>query len=225
MLDCTGNRITPYRELQTELNRITAEPSASSGLPPISKASGLHNNKKKLAPKQLDNVDLQLEERGLRWLEKVARAPHQEPWGVTILQYAWTAGPVTLFAAYFGYYLAYGQVMPLERTFYFIGYSAIAVAMGISFRVFHNTTHGRQVAKDKNNLLSLIDQIPELIYLVRNLGQRNLSEEARRIHSAGILLRKLDLGPEWVATAIEDLTGNHKLARQAEQIEIFRKAG
>ena len=175
--------------------------------------------------KKLDEVDLKLEERGLRWLEKVARAPHQEPWIVIILQYAWTAGPVTLAAAYFGFYLAYGTLMPISRAYYFLGYSVIAVAMGVGYRLIYNVTHGRRVAQDRNSLLNLIDQIPELIYLVRDLSQRNLSEDARRIHSAGILLRKLDLGPEWVSTAIEDLTGNTRLSRQAERIEIFRRAG
>ncbi len=172
-----------------------------------------------------DTGDLQLEERGLRWLEKVASAPHQEPWSVTILQYAWTAGPVTLLAAHFGYYLAYGEFMPLERALYFIGYSIIAIALGISTKLFYNMTHGLQVKQDRSSLLNLIDQIPELIYMVRDLGQRNISEDARRIHSAGILLRKLDLGPEWVATAIKDLTGNNELAGKAEKIEIFRRAG
>ena len=74
----------------------------------MSKATGLNHSapdKKEQQKKKLENVDLKLEGRDLRWLEKVARATHQEPWSVTILQFAWTAGPVTLMAAYFGYYL------------------------------------------------------------------------------------------------------------------------
>ena len=174
--------------------------------------------------KDPDN-DLHLEERDLRWLEKVARAPHAEPWSITILQNAWTAGPVTLLAASAGYYIGYGTRMPLDRTLYFIGYSIVAIFLGIATRLLYSMTHGRKVEKDHNNLLSVIDRIPELIYMVRDLAQRNMTEDARRIHAAGILLRKLDLGPEWVSTAVEDLTGDATLARQAEQIEIFRRAG
>ncbi|MBO9493437.1 hypothetical protein J7438_04965 [Thalassotalea sp. G20_0] len=194
----------------------------------MSNATGLHNtapDNQEPQKKELDNVDLKLEGRDLRWLEKVARAPQQEPWSVIILQYAWTAGPVTLMAAYFGYYFAYGEMMPIERAFYFLGYSVIAVALGMGYRLFHNMTHGRQQVRERISLLNLIDQISELIYQVRDLGQANMTEEQRRIHSAGILLRKLDLGPEWVAAAIEDLTGNQQLAKQAERIEIFRRAG
>lgn len=186
-----------------------------------SRPSGINEQPRK----KLSNIDLKLEERELRWLEKIARAPHQEPWNITVLQYAWTAGPVTLMAAYFGYYLAYGEIMPAERAFYFLGYSIIAVALGMGYRLFHNMTRGQQQIRQRLDQLSLIDQIPELIYRVRDLGQVNMTEEQRRIHSAGILLRKLDLGPEWVATAIEDLTGNPQLARWAERIEIFRRAG
>ncbi|WBA83765.1 hypothetical protein [Endozoicomonas sp. GU-1] len=156
----------------------------------MSNATGLHNNapdNQEPQKKELDNVDLKLEGRDLRWLEKVARAPQQEPWSVIILQYAWTAGPVTLMAAYFGYYFAYGEIMPVERAFYFLGYSVIAVALGMGYRLFHNMTHGRQQIRDRINLLNLIDQISELIYQVRDLGQVNMTEEQRRIHSAGIL--------------------------------------
>ncbi|WP_299732631.1 hypothetical protein [uncultured Endozoicomonas sp.] len=182
-------------------------------------------DKKEHRKKQLDNIDLKLEERDQRWLEKVASAPQPEPWSVIVFQYAWTAGPVTLMAAYFGYYFAYGVLMPLERAFYFLGYSVIAVALGMSYKLFHNMTHGRQAIRDRLNRLYLIDHLPELIYQARDLGQANMTEEQRRIHSAGILLRKMDLGPEWVSTAIEDLTGNQVLAKQAERIEIFRRAG
>ena len=155
----------------------------------------------------------------------MARAPHQEPWSVTIVQYAWTAGPVSLLAAAGGWYLSYGTSMPTQKTLYFIGYSVIAIILGLATKLIYNMTHGRKLEKDRTSLLNTIDRIPELIYIVRDLVQRNLSEESRRIHSAGILLRKLDLGPEWIATAIEDLTNNQQLAKQAERIEIFRRAG
>ncbi|MRI34966.1 hypothetical protein EOPP23_18480 [Endozoicomonas sp. OPT23] len=170
-------------------------------------------------------TDFHLEGRNLNWLEKVARAPHQEPWSVTILQYAWTAGPVSLLAAYAGYYFGYGGIMPIERALYFVGYSLVAIALGLSTKLMYNLTHVRKVNKDKNNLLSVIDRIPEIIYMTRDLAQSQMTEDARRINSAGILLRKLDLGPEWVAMAVEDITGNTQLARKAEQIEMFRRAG
>ena len=170
-------------------------------------------------------TDFHLEGRNLNWLEKVARAPHQEPWSVTILQYAWTAGPVSLLAAYAGYYFGYGGIMPLERALYFVGYSLVAIALGLATKLLYNLTHVRKVNKDRNNLLSVIDRIPEIIYMTRDLAQSQMTEDARRINSAGILLRKLDLGPEWVSMAVEDITGDSQLARKAEQIEMFRRAG
>ncbi len=170
-------------------------------------------------------TDFHLEGRNLNWLEKVARAPHQEPWSVTILQYAWTAGPVSLLAAYAGYYFGFGGIMPIERALYFVGYSLVAIALGLGTKLMYNLTHVRKVNKDKNNLLSVIDRIPEIIYMTRDLAQSQMTEDRRRINSAGILLRQLDLGPEWVSMAVEDITGDTQLARKAEQIEMFRRAG
>lgn len=121
--------------------------------------------------------------------------------------------------------MGYGTGMPIEKTLYFLGYSIIVIILGLASKFIYTMTHGRRMEKDRDSLLDTIDRIPELIYIIRDLAQRNLSEDSRRIHSAGILLRKLDLGPEWVATAIEDLTGNPTLAKQAERIEIFRRAG
>lgn len=57
--------------------------------------------------------------------------------------------------------------------------------------------------------MKAIDRLPGLIYMARDLRLANLGQDSRRIESAGILLRKFDRGPEWIAAAIKDLTGNH----------------
>ena len=57
--------------------------------------------------------------------------------------------------------------------------------------------------------MKAIDRLPRLIYMVRDLRLTDLRPDSRRIESAGILLRKFDLGPERFAAAIEDLTGNY----------------
>ena len=186
---------------------------------PFRKSQGLKSGKNRAAN------SLELETRGLKLIEKIASSPHEEPLGVTLLMLAWTAGPVTLLAVWSATWIGYGQPMSVEQVLYFAVYSVIAGLLGIVTKTIYNTTRGRQSLNDKRRLLEVIDQLPEIIYMTRDLRLANLSQETRRIESAGILMRKFDLGPEWVAGAIEDLTGDRELARQAERIEQFRRAG
>lgn len=79
----------------------------------------------------------------------------------------------------------------------------------MSVLIILNLCHNYFRTPDKNKLVKAIDCLPGLIYMVRDLRLANPGLDSRRIESAGILLRKFDLGPEWIAAAIEDLTGNY----------------
>ncbi|RRJ84052.1 hypothetical protein [Aestuariirhabdus litorea] len=166
-----------------------------------------------------------LEEKGQHWLNRIVSAPNKEPWGVTLASLAWTAGPATYLAALGGYYIGYGEMISFDRTLYFIGYSVIAGILGLTFKLFYNVTAGNREETQKRKLTETIDKLPDIIHRVRDLQLENLSEETRTIEAAGMLLNKLDLGPEWISTAVEDLSGNLELAGQARKIEIFRRAG
>ena len=167
----------------------------------------------------------EIEARGQKLLEKIARAPHKEPWFATLMMLAWTAGPVTVIAAVGGYYVGYGTLPPIERTIYFFAYAMIAGLLGLAAKLLYSIFHSRKEEQDEDALLEVMDRLPELIYMVRDLKLENLSNDARKIEAAGILLNKMDLGPEGFYHTVEELTGNTQLARQAECIEIYRRAG
>ncbi|MCL6416455.1 hypothetical protein MIB92_12400 [Aestuariirhabdus sp. Z084] len=166
-----------------------------------------------------------LEEKGNHWLNRVVSAPNKEPWGITLASLAWTAGPATYLAAVGGYYIGYGEMISFDRTLYFFAYSVIAGLLGICFKLIYNVTAGNKEADQKRKLTKTIDELPDIIHRVQDLQLENLSEETRKIEAAGMLLTKLDLGPEWISTAVEDLSNNQKLAGQARKIETFRRAG
>jgi len=132
---------------------------------------------------------------------------------------------VTLLAAWGATWVGYGRAMPMDRVAYFVVYSVIAGVLGLVTRLIYNANQAHQEKEDRHHLLDVIDRLPEIIYMVRDLRLANLGPDHRRIESAGILLRKFDLGPEWVAGAIRDLTGDAALAERAERIEQFRRAG
>ena len=136
----------------------------------------------------------------------------------------WT-GPVTLLTLSVATWISYGEPVHAERIIYF----PHLLHRCRPARHHHQTDiqHGAGATgkKDKSKLMKAIDRLPEIIYMVRDLRLANLGPDNRRIESAGILLRKFDLGPEWIAGAIEDITGNHEIAKGAERIEIYRRAG
>ena len=182
-------------------------------------------NSKNTNNRAINNTSLKLEGRGQRWLEKMVKAPHQEPWSITFLQFAWTAGPVTMIAAASAYYTAYGTTLPVERALYFLGYSLIAGLLGLAAKLVYNVTRGRKQQQAKRVMLETIDRLPELIHRVRDLQLENLSVDSRRTESAGMLLHRTDLSPSGLVSVIEDLTNDNELARKAEHIEMYRRAG
>ncbi len=175
--------------------------------------------------KKKSSEQLELDTRDQHFLEQVANTPNKEPMAVTLMLLAWTAGPVTLLTVSAATWISSGEFLPMDRVIYFLAYSAIAGLLGLLTKIIYSTVEARKESKNNTLLLSAIDRLPEIIYMVRDLRLVNLGPDNRRIESAGILLRKFDLGPQWIACAIEDLTGNTDIAKGAERIEIYRRAG
>ncbi len=126
---------------------------------------------------------------------------------------ACAAEPATYLTAPGGYYIAYGEIIPFDRSIYFLAYFVIAGMPGIAFKLFYNLTAGNKEAAQKQKLSEAIDLLPDIIHQARDLRLENLSEETRKVEAAGMLLSKLNLGPEWISAAVDDLTEDSRPAR------------
>ncbi len=169
--------------------------------------------------------DIYLEREGQRLIGRVINAVEHEPWSVTLLQLAWTAGPATFLAAQGGYYLGFGEFLPTDRIIFFVGYTAFAGVIGILTKLLYDQHVRGKRKRREEALTTVIDRLPELIFAVRDLTLASLPPEQRKREAAWRLLKETELGPVGLATAVEDLTGSIHLADTARRMEIYRRQG
>lgn len=171
------------------------------------------------------HIDVSLEQDGERRISGVLSAVDKAPWSVSLLKLAWTAGPVTYIAAQGGSYIGYKDFLPPDRLLFFIAYTVLAGVIGVVTSIVYETLHQRRQKQRGDNLTTVIDRLPELIYAVRNLRLSSIPQETRKKEAALLLLEKAELGPVGLGIAVEDLTGSSLLAETARRCEIYRRAG
>lgn len=171
------------------------------------------------------DVPVAFERRGHRHINGVVVSARQVPWTVTLVQLLWTAGPITFLALQAGSLLGFGRAASTQTFVYFAVYTLLLGVLGVMVRIATDAAQSRRQREAERELSETIDILPDLMFSVRDLSLAGMDKEERRRGVAGILLRKADLGPETLALAVVELTGDRALADIAERIEIFRRLG
>ena len=166
-----------------------------------------------------------LEYLGEDFLKRVTQAARKETWGRTVIQLAWTAGPVTYLALQGGYMLGYGKSAPSNLFIYFAIYTIIAGVFAILMRFLYQVTRGQELEKAEEALRYALVRLPDLILHARNQTLLYYDEENRRLLAAKYLLENPDAVTETVKAAVKDVSGDDVLAQSAQRIEIYRKNG
>lgn len=166
-----------------------------------------------------------LERVGQEWLDRITGAARAEPWQVTLLKLAWTAGPATFLAASLGYYLGFGKVAPVENLQFFFYYTIASGVIGLGAGIFARATYGERRKAAERDLLEVEDRLPDLMAAVRDLHLASLEPEVRRLEAVGLLLQRVDLDPESLRIAVEELGAGRELAEAVVKIETYRLAG
>lgn len=176
-----------------------------------------------------DNISttpgLYIEQAGEKHIQQILKSMENVPWGITLLQLAWTAGPVTFLALQGGYYIGYGKSAPLMLFFYFAGYTLIAGLIGIFVNITYKITQDNKKTQAEKNFLYVIDKMSDLIIDFCNFRVSLLNNEEKKYEAACVLLKNSHPPPGAIAIAFCDITNDEKLAETAEKIEIFRRFG
>lgn len=179
---------------------------------------------KKSAPSS-DTTRVSIQKEGNRQIRQISEAVTTVPWGISLFSLAWTAGPVTLFAAQISYLMGYNKAPTQENLVFFIVYTVITGVAGILAQLTYRLTQVPKREQQKKQIALVLEQLPELRWQVLDLATHPLSPEQRARYVARILLQKVDLDPESLKQAVFDLTGNKAFARLLSQIEIYRQVG
>jgi hypothetical protein len=166
-----------------------------------------------------------LERRGADRVERIVQASIKPARWLMLLELAWTAGPVTVIAAVGAYYFGFGKALPEANLKFFIAYTVLTGVITLVARGVYLVVRGRRQTRAREDVLAVVDRLPDLIFAVRDVYLAGLDVETRQIEGARLMLRKVDLGPEWVGLAVSDLTGDVALGQVTEQIDIYRRAG
>ncbi|SFM29215.1 hypothetical protein SAMN05421721_10280 [Ectothiorhodospira mobilis] len=160
-------------------------------------------------------------ERVERWQRAVKRVRVTR----NLLKLAWTAGPVTGIGLYGGYYIGYGRPPATDLLIYFTTFTILSGLLGLLAAIVYDTTYGAAKERAQQDVLEAVDLLGDLILAVRDLAMEGFEPEIRRREAAMQLLQRVDLSPEAVAFACEELIGERELGRCLAKIDTFRRAG
>ncbi|AFG37401.1 hypothetical protein [Spirochaeta africana] len=160
-----------------------------------------------------------------RFLNRVTHATRQEQWGRSLLQLAWTTGPVTFLALHGGYFFGFGHAPPEHLFYYFGGYTLVTGVVSIATRFVYNLTRGRSLQRAEQAMQTVMGGLPLLVASCRNATISFYEPEYRPTITAQYILSNPDASIEAVRTAVDLLTGDTRLAEAAGKSEIFRRQG
>lgn len=166
-----------------------------------------------------------LEREGNEQIERISQVVHKIHWARTILGIMWTAGPVTMLGLLGGFYLAYGKVPPAQTLLYFFSFTVFSGLVTFFAKVVYDMTRGHLAEQAQQDVTEVIDKLADLILAVRDLIVGSHEEEVRPREAALQLLRRIELTPDGVAFAAQELTGDSELAKILGRIETYRRAG
>ncbi|MFC0269442.1 hypothetical protein [Kushneria aurantia] len=172
-----------------------------------------------------DAPSVRLEREGRDRIRRITQAVDKVAWTSSTMQILWISGPVTLLGAFVGYLLGYGRGPTMENYIFFISYALITGVAGIVANFAHHLTRGRKQERSAARVSQVIDTLPEMVLITRDLIVESLEGDARRREAAAMLLRKHDLSPEGVELAALELLDDPESARLISQIDIYRRLG
>ncbi len=181
-----------------------------------------------ILPKRQPEQDKQgqyFERRGERVTHRIAEAVARKSWKWTLVNLAWTAGPVTFIALQGGHYIGFGDKAPLKSFIYFAGYTIIAGVLAVIATLVRDAFYKPKVDKQQEQLLRAIDRLFRYMVACRNHILTGLEPAERRIMAAYYLLQGANASPSTVGTAVMDLTGHAELAEAARRIDVFSEQG
>lgn len=162
---------------------------------------------------------------GERYLESFSRALRRESWARTVVELAWTAGPVTYLALALGYRVGFGTPPPGKLFVYFAIYTLVAGLFAVLTRVVYRVFRAQPAEEASRRLSHVMAMLPDLIASTRNVTLESYEGHDRVVLAAKYVLENPDATETALEQATRDLTGDAYLAERLKAVEIYRRLG
>ncbi|TVP92731.1 MAG: hypothetical protein EA347_01470 [Thioalkalivibrio sp.] len=172
-----------------------------------------------------ESSGLRVEIEGRGRIAEISASARRVPWLLNALQILWVAGPATFIAMQGGYWLGFGEFAPARNVIYFVFFTLFLGVIGLGSKLASVMVTERREREAAQKLRRTIDLLPDLLFAIRDTDLAAEPVERRRRFAAGVLLQELDIGPETLALAVRELSGDTGLAQVAQQIEVYRRLG
>lgn len=172
-----------------------------------------------------DATGLRIEIEGRGRIAEISASARRVPWLLNALQILWVAGPATFIAMQGGYWLGFGEFAPARNVVYFVFFTLFLGLIGLGSKLASVAVTERREQEAAQKLRRTIDLLPDLLFAIRDTDFAAEPIDRRRRLAAGVLLQELDLGPETLALAVRELSGDVGLAQVAQQMEVYRRLG
>ena len=165
------------------------------------------------------------ERRGERTTERIASAVAKKSWKWTIINLAWTVGPVTYVALQVGHFIGYGASAPSAIFYYFAGYTLVAGTLAVIGSILHDALYKPRIEKQQQRFLEVTDNTFSAILAARNMLLGKLDPEERKIMSAYYILQNVGMSPAAIEAAVYDITASDPLTTAARKANSFAELG
>ncbi len=162
---------------------------------------------------------------GERTTHRIASVIAKKSWKWTIINLAWTVGPVTYIALQFGHYLGFGAEAPIANFIYFAGYTLMVGALAITASIVHEALHEPKIHSEQEQLLCTIDRLHNAMFSARNQILASLDANERNIMSAYYILQSVGASPSAIETAVMKLSHNEALTSAIRRAHVLAERG
>lgn len=156
---------------------------------------------------------------------RVAKIIARKTWRWTLLNLAWTAGPVTCIAIYIGHRFGFGDGPSLQQVVYFASYTAVVGIFAVIASIAHDAFYQPRVEREKVLLLESINTLFHYILHSRDISLQRLPSTERKIMAAYYTLQSAGSSTRAVKEAALDLTNSHKISNAIERIYSYDEQG
>ena len=178
-----------------------------------------------LRSKTSDGYGSYYSKRGDHATKRVAEAIARKSWRWTLLNLAWTAGPVTIAAIFIGHKMGFGDSPSTSQIIYFAFYTLVVGLSAVIATILREALYEPRIKQQQELLLKSIDHCYSLILHIRDLDLHALPEKERKIMVAFYTLQSAGSTPEAVRSAVADLTNNSDLVSAVERIIAYDDMG